>query len=267
MSNGFDNNDLKVVAVTNQKGGVGKTTTTINLSAALIELGKKVLIIDLDPQGNASTGLGVDYDQRNLTIYDVLLAETSVSEAVLPTSMEGLHIIPSTVDLSSADIELIKTANHSTALFRALSKDRSLVDSYDYIFVDCPPSLSLLTINAMVAANSVLIPLQSEFFALEGLSQLMLSVREIRNSVNTELRFEGVVLTMFDRRNNLSQQVEKDARENLGEIVFKTVIPRNVRLSEAPSHSMPVLTYEPRSRGAQAYRRLAKEFLKNNRDI
>ena len=151
--------------------------------------------------------------------------------------------------------------------FRALSEDRSLVDSYDFIFVDCPPSLSLLTINAMVAANSVLIPLQSEFFALEGLSQLMLSVREIRNSVNTELRFEGVVLTMFDRRNNLSQQVEKDARENLGEIVFKTVIPRNVRLSEAPSHSMPVLTYEPRSRGAQAYRRLAKEFLKNNRDI
>ena len=267
MSNSVDNKDLKVVAVTNQKGGVGKTTTTINLSAALIELGKKVLIIDLDPQGNASTGLGVDYDQRSLTVYDVLLAETSVSKAVLPTSMEGLHIVPSNVDLSSADIELIKTANHSTALSIALSEDRSLVDSYDFIFVDCPPSLSLLTINAMVAANSVLIPLQSEFFALEGLSQLMLSVREIRNSVNTELRFEGVVLTMFDRRNNLSQQVEKDARENLGEIVFKTVIPRNVRLSEAPSHSMPVLTYEPRSRGAQAYRRLAKEFLKNNRDI
>ena len=267
MSNSVDNNDLKVVAVTNQKGGVGKTTTTINLSAALIELGKKVLIIDLDPQGNASTGLGIDHDQRSLTVYDVLLAETSVSKAVLQTSMEGLHIIPSTVDLSSADIELIKTANHSTALSRALSEDQSLVDRYDFIFVDCPPSLSLLTINAMVAANSVLIPLQSEFFALEGLSQLMLSVREIRNSVNTELRFEGVVLTMFDRRNNLSQQVEKDARENLGEIVFKTVIPRNVRLSEAPSHSMPVLTYEPRSRGAQAYRRLAKEFLKNNRDI
>ena len=267
MSNSVDKKDLKVVAVTNQKGGVGKTTTTINLSAALIELGKKVLIIDLDPQGNASTGLGIDYDQRSLTVYDVLLAETSVSKAVLPTSMEGLHIVPSNVDLSSADIELIKTANHSTALSSALSEDRSLVDSYDFIFVDCPPSLSLLTINAMVAANSVLIPLQSEFFALEGLSQLMLSVREIRNSVNTELRFEGVVLTMFDRRNNLSQQVEKDARENLGEIVFKTVIPRNVRLSEAPSHSMPVLTYEPRSRGAQAYRRLAKEFLKNNRDI
>ena len=256
------------MAVTNQKGGVGKTTTTINLSAALVELGKKVLIIDLDPQGNASTGLGIDYDQRSLTVYDVLLAETSISKAILPTSMGGLHIIPSTVDLSSADIELIKTANHSTALSRAFSEDQSLAAGrYDFIFVDCPPSLSLLTINAMVAANSVLIPLQSEFFALEGLSQLMLSVREIRNSVNTELRFEGVVLTMFDRRNNLSQQVEKDARENLGEIVFKTVIPRNVRLSEAPSHSMPVLTYEPRSRGAQAYRRLAKEFLKNNRDI
>ena len=261
MSNSVDNNDLKVVAVTNQKGGVGKTTTTINLSAALIELGKKVLIIDLDPQGNASTGLGVDYGQRSLTIYDVLLAETSVSKAVLPTSVEGLHIIPSTVDLSSADIELIKTANHSTALSRALSEDRSLVDSYDFIFVDCPPSLSLLTINAMVAANSVLIPLQSEFFALEGLSQLMLSVREIRNSVNTGLRFEGVVLTMFDRRNNLSQQVEKDARENLGEIVFKTVIPRNVRVSEAPSHGKPAILYDVNSSGSVAYIGLAREIL------
>ena len=181
--------------------------------------------------------------------------------------MEGLDIVPSTVELSSADIELIKTSNHSTALSRALVEDKTLAGNYDFIFVDCPPSLSLLTINAMVVSDSVLIPLQSEFFALEGLSQLMLSVREVRKSVNTGLRFEGVVLTMFDRRNNLSQQVEKDARENLGELVFKTVIPRNVRVSEAPSHSLPVLTYEPRSRGAQAYRRLAKEFLKNNKSI
>jgi chromosome partitioning protein len=266
VSRSLSKNDPKVVAVTNQKGGVGKTTTTINLSAALVELGKKVLIIDLDPQGNASTGLGIDHDQRGLTIYDVLLAETAISKAVLPTAMEGLHIIPSTVDLSSADIELIKTKTPSTALSMAFTEDQSLL-AYDCIFIDCPPSLSLLTINAMVAANSVLIPLQSEFFALEGLSQLMLSVREVRKSVNTELRFEGVVLTMFDRRNNLSQQVEKDARDNLGELIFKTVIPRNVRVSEAPSHSMSVLNYEPKSRGAQAYRRLGKEFLKNNKDI
>ena len=267
MSRSVSKNDPKVVAVTNQKGGVGKTTTTINLSAALVELGKKVLIIDLDPQGNASTGLGIDHDQRGLTIYDVLLVETAISKAVLPTAMEGLHIIPSTVDLSSADIELIKTKTPSTALSKAFSEDQGLLAGYDFIFIDCPPSLSLLTINAMVAANSVLIPLQSEFFALEGLSQLMLSVREVRKSVNTELRFEGVVLTMFDRRNNLSQQVEKDARDNLGELIFKTVIPRNVRVSEAPSHSMSVLNYEPKSRGAQAYRRLGKEFLKNNKDI
>ena len=266
MSRSVSKNDPKVVAVTNQKGGVGKTTTTINLSAALVELGKKVLIIDIDPQGNASTGLGIDHDQRALTIYDVLLVETAISKAVLPTAMEGLHIIPSTVDLSSADIELIKTKTPSTALSMAFTEDQSLL-AYDCIFIDCPPSLSLLTINAMVAANSVLIPLQSEFFALEGLSQLMLSVREVRKSVNTELRFEGVVLTMFDRRNNLSQQVEKDARDNLGELIFKTVIPRNVRVSEAPSHSMSVLSYEPKSRGAQAYRRLGKEFLKNNKDI
>ena len=177
MSNSSTKNDFKVVAVTNQKGGVGKTTTTINLSAALVELGKKVLIIDLDPQGNASTGLGIDYEQRKLTVYDVLLAEAAISSAILPTSMAGLDIVPSTVDLSSADIELIKTSNHSTALSRALVEDKTLAGNYDFIFVDCPPSLSLLTINAMVVSDSVLIPLQSEFFALEGLSQLMLSVR------------------------------------------------------------------------------------------
>ena len=179
MSRSVSKNDPKVVAVTNQKGGVGKTTTTINLSAALVELGKKVLIIDLDPQGNASTGLGIDHDQRGLTIYDVLLAETVISEAVLPTAMDGLHIIPSTVDLSSADIELIKTKFPSTALSMAFSGDQSLLGGYDFIFIDCPPSLSLLTVNAMVAANSVLIPLQTEFFALEGLSQLMLSLIHI----------------------------------------------------------------------------------------
>lgn len=264
MSRSVSKNDPKVVAVTNQKGGVGKTTTTINLSAALVELGKKVLIIDLDPQGNASTGLGIDHDQRGLTIYDVLLAETAISKAVLPTAMEGLHIIPSTVDLSSADIELIANENRSHLLYEALRKKKENKEKHDYILIDCPPSLNLLTVNAMVASHSVLIPLQSEFFALEGLSQLLLTVKEVRKTANEDLRVEGIALTMFDGRNNLSKQVEVDARSNLGELVFKTVIPRNVRVSEAPSYSMPVLTYDPSSKGSKAYMNLAQELLANN---
>lgn len=264
MSRSVSKNDPKVVAVTNQKGGVGKTTTTINLSAALVELGKKVLIIDLDPQGNASTGLGIDHDQRALTIYDVLLVETAISKAVLPTAMEGLHIIPSTVDLSSADIELIANENRSHLLYEALRKKKENKEKHDYILIDCPPSLNLLTVNAMVASHSVLIPLQSEFFALEGLSQLLLTVKEVRKTANEDLRVEGIALTMFDGRNNLSKQVEVDARSNLGELVFKTVIPRNVRVSEAPSYSMPVLTYDPSSKGSKAYMNLAQELLANN---
>ena len=254
----------KIIAVANQKGGVGKTTTTINLAAALVENGCRVLVVDLDPQGNASTGLGIEVEDRTLTSYELLLEDLDLKEIILSTSTEGLDIIPATVDLSSADIELMSNEKRSFLLHDALRQIAMDVFGYDYILIDCPPSLNLLTVNAMVAAHSVLVPLQAEFFALEGLSQLMLSVREVRQSANTALRIEGVVLTMYDRRNNLAHQVEQDARENLGDIVFKTIIPRNVRISEAPSFALPVLNYDTKSKGAGAYRALAKEMLKKH---
>lgn len=251
----------RIIAVANQKGGVGKTTTTINLAAALVELGKKVLVVDLDPQGNASTGLGIDAPDRDMTTYDLLMEEAEIDEVVRETGFDGLYLIPATVDLSSADIELISNEKRSFLLHDALRQTAMDRFGWDYVLIDCPPSLNLLTVNAMVAAHSVLVPLQSEFFALEGLSQLMLTVREVRHTANSELRIEGVVLTMFDRRNNLSQQVEADARGNLGQLVFNTVIPRNVRVSEAPSYAMPVLQYDSNSQGANAYRALAKELI------
>jgi len=253
----------RIIAVANQKGGVGKTTTTINLGAALAEQGSRVLIVDLDPQGNASTGLGIDVDDREFTTYELLLEDIDLGQVIQSTRSDNLMIIPATVDLSSADIELISNERRSFLLHDALRQ--TAIDRYDldYILIDCPPSLNLLTVNAMVAAHSVLVPLQSEFFALEGLSQLLLTIREVRQSANPNLRIEGVVLTMFDARNNLSGQVEKDARDNLGDLVFKTLIPRNVRLSEAPSYSMSVLEYDPQSRGADAYRALALELVKN----
>ena len=250
----------RVIAISNQKGGVGKTTTTINLAAALAAEGQRVLIVDLDPQGNASTGLGLMPEDRELTAYDVLLDDASAMDCVYATEIEGLYLIPSTVDLSSADIELMSNEKRSFLLHDAL-RSSEVVESFTYILIDCPPSLNLLTVNAMVASDSVLVPLQSEFFALEGLSQLMLTIREIRTTANNRLRIEGVVLTMFDRRNNLSQQVEQDARDNLGDLVFQTIIPRNVRVSEAPSFAMPVLQYDPNSTGAKAYRDLAVELL------
>ena len=257
-------NGTKIVAIVNQKGGVGKTTTTINLGAALVSEGLRVLIIDLDPQGNASTGLGIDASARELTTYELLLDDVALGDIIQNTQTKGLAIVPATVDLSSADIELMSNEKRSFLLHDALRQP--LMDDYkfDYILIDCPPSLNLLTVNAMVAAHSVLVPLQSEFFALEGLSQLMLTIREVRQTANPELRIEGVVLTMYDARNNLSQQVENDARENLGDIVFKTKIPRNVRVSEAPSFAMPVLDYDSASKGAQAYRDLAREVITNN---
>lgn len=251
----------RIIAVVNQKGGVGKTTTTINLGAALAELGFHVLLVDIDPQGNASTGLGVGREDRALTTYDLLLDDAPLQDVVKRTDVEGLWIAPATTDLSSADIEMVANEKRSYLLHDALRQ--KAIDAYelDYILIDCPPSLSLLTVNAMVAAHSVLVPLQSEFYALEGLSQLLLTVRDIRQTANPELRIEGVVLTMYDARNNLSKQVEMDARDNLGDIVFQTIIPRNVRISEAPSYALPVLEYDSSSKGSQAYRALANEMV------
>ncbi|UWQ14373.1 AAA family ATPase [Aliiroseovarius sp. M344] len=260
----FNDHGPKIIAITNQKGGVGKTTTTINLGAALAEAGKKVLLIDLDPQGNASTGLGVEVADRKLTTYDLLLEEAPLIEVLQETDVENLLIAPATTDLSSADIELVSNEKRSHLLHDAVRASGLSDLNLDYVLIDCPPSLNLLTVNALVAADSVLIPLQSEFFALEGLSQLMLSIREVRQTANPALRIEGVVLTMFDTRNNLSRQVEADARDNLGDLVFKTMIPRNVRVSEAPSFALPVLMYDPLSKGSKAYRDLAKELSKRN---
>lgn len=250
-----------IMAVANQKGGVGKTTTSINLAAALAEAGRRVLVVDLDPQGNASTGLGLEMADRTLTTYELLVEDVALDDVIQPTPTDGLFVIPATVDLSSADIELISNEKRSTLLHAALRQNA--IESYnlDFILIDCPPSLNLLTVNAMVAAHTILVPLQSEFFALEGLSQLMLTVREVRQTANPGLRIEGIVLTMYDKRNNLSLQVEQDARDNLGDMVFKTRIPRNVRLSEAPSYAMSVLAYDSKSKGALAYRGLAREIL------
>jgi chromosome partitioning protein len=254
----------KIISVANQKGGVGKTTTTINLAAALAEIGHAVLVIDLDPQGNASTGLGVEMEDREFTTYELLLEEVDLKDVILNTAFDNISIVPATVDLSSADIDLIANEKRSFLLHDALRQPQMDAYNFDYILIDCPPSLNLLTVNAMIASHSVLVPLQSEFFALEGLSQLMLTIREVRQTGNPDLRIEGVVLTMYDARNNLSQQVEQDARDNLGDVVFKTRIPRNVRISEAPSFAMPVLNYDTASKGAVAYRELAKELVKNN---
>ena len=257
-------NGPKIIAVANQKGGVGKTTTTINLGAALAEQGFRVLIVDLDPQGNASTGLGVGREDRTKSTYDLLLTDVPLQEVVRKSNFDGLWIAPSSADLSSADIEMVANERRSFLLRDALRQPAIDTFGFDFVLIDCPPSLSLLTVNAMVAAHSVLVPLQSEFYALEGLSQLLLTVREVRAKANPDLRIEGVVLTMFDGRNRLAHQVEADARENLGDLVFHTVIPRNVRISEAPSFALPVLNYDSRSKGSRAYRALAEELLALN---
>ena len=253
----------RIIAIANQKGGVGKTTTAINLGAALSELGRKTLLIDLDPQGNASTGLGILLADRTETTYDLLLDDRPLSDVVRETRTPNLWIAPATTDLSSADIELADNDQRTTLLRSALRGQAARELGFDFVLIDCPPSLSLLTVNAMVAAHSILVPLQSEFFALEGLSQLMLTVREVRASANPDLRIEGVVMTMFDRRNNLSRAVELDARETLGETVFDTIVPRNVRLSEAPSFAMSALEYDAQSKGSIAYRALAQEMVGN----
>lgn len=254
-------NEPRIIAIANQKGGVGKTTTAINLSAALAESGRRVLLVDLDPQGNASTGLGIEAKDRKNTTYDLILGDAEPNEIIQQTTVPGLMIVPATIDLSSADIDLMSNEKRSFMLRDALRQPAMDAFAFDYILIDCPPSLNVLTVNAMVAADTVLVPLQSEFFALEGLSQLMLTLRDVRESANPNIRIEGVVLTMYDQRNNLSQQVEADARNNLGELVFRTVIPRNVRLSEAPSYAMTALDYDSGSKGSQAYRELAIELM------
>ncbi|MGI9391421.1 MAG: ParA family protein [Boseongicola sp.] len=251
----------RIISITNQKGGVGKTTTAINLGASLAQEGFNVLLVDLDPQGNASTGLGIDPEDREYTTYDLLIDDADLDDVIRPTGIEGLMIAPATTDLSSADIEMMAAERRAYLLHDALRQPKMDAFNLDFILIDCPPSLSLLTVNAMVASHSVLIPLQSEFFALEGLSQLMLSIREVRQTANADLRIEGVLLTMYDGRNNLSQQVEADARATLGELVFKTIVPRNVRVSEAPSYAMPVISYDSESKGSQAYRALAQEMV------
>ncbi|GGE20431.1 chromosome partitioning protein [Gemmobacter megaterium] len=255
---------MRIIAIANQKGGVGKTTTTINLGAALAEHDKKVLLIDLDPQGNTSTGLGISPSSRSATSYDLLLGDVVPEPQKVGVGDRGLWIIPANTDLASADIELHAHEKRSFLLHDALRGQMLQDDRFDYVLIDCPPSLNLLTVNAMVAAHAVLVPLQAEFFALEGLSQLMMTIREVRMKANPGLRIEGIVLTMADMRNRLSQQVEADVRETLGDLVFQNVIPRNVRISEAPSFARTILDYDPSSKGSQAYRALAVEVLERH---
>ena len=247
------------VVIANQKGGVGKTTTAINLATALAAIGWKVLLIDLDPQGNASTGLGINQSSRSRSSYDVLIGNAEVHDAVVATRVPRLDLLPATMDLSGAEIELVSLDDRAHRLDRAL--ERAQPGRWDICLIDCPPSLGLLTVNALVAAKQLLVPLQSEFFALEGLSQLLQTVERIRVAFNPDLQILGIALTMFDRRNKLSQQVADDVQACLGRTVFETVVPRNVRLSEAPSHGLPALIYDLRCPGSEAYVRLAREVI------
>ena len=248
----------RTIAVVNQKGGVGKTTTTINLGAALTLRGKSVLLIDLDPQGNASTGLGVGRNARGLTLYEVLVEGADMESAVHDTTVPNLSLIPSHIDLSAAELEIGQQQGRNTKLREALD---SIKHDYDYIFIDCPPALGLLTVNALAASDSVIVPLQCEFYALEGLSQLLKTVEMAKGSINPRLIIEGVMLTMYDKRNRLSSQVANDVRKHLGRAVFKNMIPRNVRVAEAPSFSKPVMMYDPSCSGAKAYTALGDELL------
>jgi chromosome partitioning protein len=255
---------LRVLVVANQKGGVGKTTTAINLGTALAAVGENVLIVDSDPQGNASTGLGVPKAQRTTTLYDVLMGEASVAEAIVKTSVPGLDVVPADPDLSGVELELGQAAGRSYRLREAMKPLRE-AGGYTYVLIDCPPSLNLLTVNAMAAADAVLVPLQCEFFALEGLSQLLRTIELVRANLNSSLEIQGVVLTMYDKRNSLSDQVANDVRGHFGETVYDTVIPRNVRVSEAPSFGKPVLVYDLKCAGSQAYLKLAREVVLRER--
>lgn len=255
----------RIIAVANQKGGVGKTTTAINLATALAAIGERVLIIDLDPQGNASTGLGIDRKERKLSSYDLLVGDNTIAEVAVPTAVPSLDIVPSTMDLLGFEMQVANVANRVFLLRAAMETQEAR--GYSYILVDCPPSFNLLTMNAMTAAHSVLVPLQCEFFALEGLSQLLKTVEQVRAGLNPRLIIQGVVLTMYDPRNNLSGQVMADVRHFLGDKVYDTVIPRNVRISEAPSYGKPALLYDLRCAGSQAYLKLASEVIKRERTL
>ncbi len=271
----------RILVLANQKGGVGKTTTAINLGTALAAVGERVLIVDLDPQGNASTGLGIGRAERKVSAYDVLIGSALIEDAVVPTKVPGLDIVPSTMDLLGAELELASVPRRSHRLRDALARmprngkarDGSEKEAamtarpYTYILIDCPPSLNLLTINAMTAADAILVPLQCEFFALEGLSQLLRTVERVKSSLNPRLDIQGIVLTMFDQRNKLSDQVASDVRQHLGDKVYRTVIPRNVRISEAPSYGKPALVYDHRCAGSKAYMKLASELIQRERAL
>ncbi|MBB6465938.1 ParA family protein [Aminobacter anthyllidis] len=257
----------RIITVANQKGGVGKTTTAINLATALAAIGERVLIIDLDPQGNASTGLGIDRKDRSVSSYDVLTGELEIEQAAMETAVPGLSIIPSTLDLLGIEMEIASAPDRVLKLRNALRASSERAAGYSYVLIDCPPSLNLLTLNSMAAADSVLVPLQCEFFALEGLSQLLETVDQVRRSINPELTIQGIVLTMFDGRNNLANQVVEDVRAHMGEKVYDTVIPRNVRISEAPSYGKPAILYDLKCSGSQAYLQLASEVIRRERKL
>ncbi len=254
----------RIIAIANRKGGVGKTTTTVNVATAMAAAGKKVLLIDLDPQGNASTSMGVNKRGRMISSYEVLIGEAKLSEAVVWTEIPNFSIVPSSEDLAGAEIELVDVEKREFALKNALKEEAV---NYDYILIDCPPSLSLITINALVAANAVIVPLQCEFLALEGITDLIRNINQIKRVFNPDLELQGVVLTMYDRRNNLTQQVEEDVRNFFGKKVYQTVIPRNVKISEAPSHGKPVLIYDFKCPGSQAYISLTGEVLKREKEL
>lgn len=254
----------RIIAIANRKGGVGKTTTTVNVATAMAAAGKKVLVVDLDPQGNATTSMGINKSGRMVSSYEVLLGEKRISEAVVWTEIPNFSLVPSSPDLAGAEVELVEIENREFALKKALFKDAV---NYDYILIDCPPSLSLVTINALVAADAVIVPLQCEFLALEGITDLIRNINQIKKKFNPKLELQGVVLTMYDKRNNLTQMVEDDVRSFFGKKVYQTVIPRNVRISEAPSHGKPVLIYDFKCPGSQAYISLTGEVLKREKEL
>lgn len=253
----------RVIAIANQKGGVGKTTTAINLSSCLASLGKKVLALDLDPQGNMTSGLGVDKDGVDYTVYDLIIGNVEISDCICKEVLENLDVLPSNIDLSAAEIELIGIDDKEFIIRNAVAKVK---DNYDFVIIDCPPSLSMLTINAMTTADSILVPIQCEYYALEGLSQLIHTIELVKERLHGDLEIEGVVFTMYDARTNLSLQVVENVKDNLNQTIYKTIIPRNIRLAEAPSYGMPINLYDPRSTGCESYMRLAEEVINKGED-